>query len=548
MNAANARQVSKRFVIAMNEPAVANHLCEKLLELFPGAKPSIVPSRRELRRLSGMSGGTDWLIVSESIPEQKGGIVREKRTGWEAASEWVNAHGKRGVRRAVVVTDSDAWAMAGIRIGDRLVALPATSLHTDFCELREIIQAGEANVDYVPPTIVHLGISRRGKYFFLGFEDNPEGPLASFFKERVVATSGRTQRFRDFLSTARVRNANALLEKGGFVAALNAFSDEILNTKDSLLRDVLQTANDAMQTLALPKDGQDRNLGRPCPVHLHFHWKCQPSFQPLDLIKTKKAKAHFLNSRFPVVWRIDGSHDSSGATGRHHNPVYYGPCSFDILHSCVEDFVFWNKPRKGLSRLPQHSNEILATLGLVGCKPKDARQREDVHEVFHRDRSDAGATVHITTHGIHRRPVHTSGLVVAPTYALTGDSAQIVRALELADGDPPRIRFGFFNACELGDQLSAAEAAQDVFTCFAEGVIVEGACAEAICNRWPVTVDQALPLALGFYETRPITVHGRAAALFRARLRVFNLFRSATEDSLTDLSWLAPVHVWRQES
>jgi hypothetical protein len=95
--------------------------------------------------------------------------------------------------------------------------------------------------------------------------------------------------------------------------------------------------------------------------------------------------------------------------------------------------------------------------------------------------------------------------------------------------------------------LSASESVLTSFGNFGEELIAKGGCAEAICHRWPVSVAHALALAEAFYHTKPSTVHGRAAALLRSRIEVFNRF-AGDKSSRLDRSWLAPIHVWRRDT
>ena len=538
---------SKRFVIAADHVGVAQEVQFHLGRLLQGVSsgPSsphpvdiqTVQSREQLSRLPYVKRGTDWLLTTESIPERVVGsspFFPEMPNGWKAASDWVDSGGYGCIRRAIVLTNEGLWEPEKPQLRPRVVAVPQHRLNPDLCEIREIIQAGEADVDYLPPTIVHLSVEETdsGK-FRLRQDKESDGPLQLLVEDCMGKHARIGQSFGDFLSGANLKHTDDFLLEGNFSRAVQRFSKELTKASVPLLRKVIDATQTAAKALQIPDVLVLAGRG-PCPVHLHLHWKGRRTFQPLDLFFDGE-KGFPLCAILPVVWRVRGVRKRKQAC--EHNCTQFNEEVFTVMHSCIEQVRVEGWACKGLRKVPAHSKRILVAVGLPQIDPHEVKELEDIRRPIVRISRESGTAVHITTHGT------SEGMVIGPSARLRGDNGRVVNAHTLGLA----LDFGFFNACGLGKQLSAPEAILTLFGNFADEVIEKGGCAEAICNRWPVSVRHALLLAEAFYRTKPSNIHGRAAALLRARLEVFNRF-AGNKRSRLDRSWLAPIHIWRRET
>jgi CHAT domain-containing protein len=158
-----------------------------------------------------------------------------------------------------------------------------------------------------------------------------------------------------------------------------------------------------------------------------------------------------------------------------------------------------------------------------------------------RSASDPVEALHLTTHGVHERPPDESRIMVGPIDGKPEAGVEFVTLENVGSLTRPKLKFAFFNCCELGFQASPTQLTGSYHGGFAAGLVKERITSEVICHRWSVTAKWALEFAREFYRSRPRTVHARAAALARARWKIKEMMRQA---KVQNSMWMAPIHIW----
>lgn len=456
-------------------------------------------------------------------------------------------------RRAVVVVD---WTWEGIEVkpSRRLFYLrPCEVINVGGAFLVETIRSAEEGCCFVPPTVVTLSISRHGNAHRLRVEDIEGGPLKVYIETRLQQQPFRDRRATQVVSgfTSAARTLAAEVRKTCCTpktlrAALVRISRRMARSlgvrrrsSPSLVELLHDAARDALsERWYSPSDPVELSGAGPYPVHLHIRGPARILSLPFDLALMSDNHGH-LCVHLPVVWRWPNDRPSDPAKV---NPL-------DLAHiraaySCHEQVLVSGAPGPlpGLAGVQEEVSQIATLLGLRKGQWGEVRSVESLRNAFGTDASDVRRGVHVASHGVHGACPDDSGIVVGPVSGLAPSRGVVVKAAQLRDSGAA---FAYVNCCRTG-QCDPAPAAS-YSGGFAQAAVQAGVCAEMIGNRWPVHDRWACRLAMEFYRLRPLTVHGRAVALLRARLVVLKEMTEKLHELPLDPTWLAPIHIWAEE-
>lgn len=506
-----------------------------------------------------------WVILQENLRKHptEASLRLGKRPHAVSLAEKYSEY-PSGVR-FIVVTVSP-WQCWNWQLDERLLAIhddPGT-LGVDIADM---IGAGESGQVYLSPSVIDLTLRRK--------ESSGWSLWVSCSRREVECAHGWY--LRDVipdepepidLPESGLSEIGDSPETGkGQHGALCSLSDKIGNAlfKHSSFQAIEKARSDFMQHRWRGSSQQAPPL-----LHLHIHGRQEALHYPLDCALHPTSRKH-LGELFPLVWRLESDRGYHQVCGRNsvrvradlsdssdeandfddelrenlgevsENPAVAMPwdCKgeFGGATSC-------SQPVQGLKKILSNRSHVEdVDKGVHWCRTlgncHDMADFADFVTFINGDRGACRQYRYVLTHGYRDETLAgQSGLVIGPDEKGT---ACIVTAerLKAALGDK-ELSVLFVNSCGLGFQADKDEASKDYFGGFLTGVIGNGSVIEAIGHRWSVVPRPAMELAEKFFSTQGRTVQSRATTLFHSR----NAIRITFAQTL-DVSWLAPVHVFR---
>lgn len=558
-------RIKRRILWVMEKQGVAGVLP---LAFLSTSESVFVSSMAEARKCRWRN--FDWLIIQQTIREDERGNAT---SAYQLAEKWV----KEG-RRAIIVTNR-RWDQLTFKLQPRITILPLTAPF--FAEtISDIIHAGEGDVDYIPPTIVSLeltkGTATPGEPdLHLAYAKSVEGPLADFVNSRLglrpLQSEGYHNRtvvnhfepFRQIDRKSTGKSLDAILHGRhhdphvAWQAHLDRYASSLGCPKSGLMRKLIQANHDACLHLGLDESNGNRCILGPYPIHLHLYADPELLGEPLDLVRLhtdpvgdRQGYRH-LCTTIPIVWRLPGDAPEPNGNNRDCNPTEYRSDSVKAICSCASKVKVNRVVCSAIRNVEGHTREIIKHMGLTDLQPISATSKQDVQRHFGGNKKQI-EIAHLTTHGIWYDKGERAGIVLGPKTAAsdTGESltSLAIRSNRNTSKSPnkgPIAKFVFVNSCGVASQLSPKKSAGRIVGSFAQGLLSDGVCGEVIGHRWAVGVQPALKLAEYFYQSKPVTVHARAAALQQARLKVLDESKQNDGKNHFWHTWMAPVHIWQ---
>jgi hypothetical protein len=522
-----ARQgVRPGIMIASEDQALANLIQTSLERQLPIYSVESCATLEQVNRRLSETREFRWLITTARIPCET--LVVNDQNGCDLARQWVLGEG----HFAIVITD-DWESINWLR--KRLSAIPSEYPASAFGqEIVNIIHAGDAGTNYVPPTVVRIEFVRTGPKnenceLRFGHAEGPFSGSLENLRRNQAKKPVKLGRFADLTLELRpifeaktteernkaiVQGSESLWKKTGWLRILTGLCETLRN----------ELFHDAV--LPEPFDA-------PCPVHLQIAADPELMAIPLDMACEKD---RYLCCRLPVTWRIrSGVKPPNERSERNRNRTTHD--RFRAISAGLNEQDAKNHIKTISEHLGGTVDHRHAESGKAFCEALIADQ--------------PGASAYVISHGLKKKGGDRWGIPVGANGTFDARESLVTAAhIQPKDGRLPW-NFIFFNCCSLADYLLDPEEPSH-FGGFTEEILSKAVCREVVANRWKVLPGQAMALAEDFYRSRPTTAQGRADALYKARSRVRRSSENPEDVERPtgleegDTTWLAPIHIWAE--
>lgn len=478
-----------------------------------------------------------WLLVEENLPGQETALRSGQETRAVAKTRaWLEG-GDDG--RAIVLTSNPCWDRGLFKLSSRQqVILGSRLCWDDLPALADMVRAGDCGWTFAWPTVVRLRWHGSGpsnaKEYSLSYGDVCDGPLHA---RLIEALQSRYDSMKPTLPTA-VAPDGECPKKSAWLGYCHDLWDALAGTEDSPLKVVLKAAAQTRSAVVLSESDCL------CPIHpIHLHIECdQDSLAvPIDHALPPGTADNHVFQQLPVIWRLSGRGRKPESTEQERWNATRED-RFQAIYSCEGIFHANGIKVDGIDAVMDHAQRVHEASGQT-TPAQPVRSFGEIEAALAGSGQGKGNSAYLITHGWRLTDPDSDCIVIGPCPNGVDDHFITARRL----GTSSELKgtcFFFFNSCSLGRQANPAQSRGGYVGGFAEGVIRYEVCDETLCHRWPVNTKWAKELAERFYQMRPQTAHGRAAALLIARSEIRDLIAKEGGAAQHDMAWLAPMHLW----
>lgn len=535
MDPAKSNGQRRRLLVAHGNPHVRNLLVE-LSNLLREYEIVIASNIEEMEAHCNVQA-VQWLLVEEDLPGQE--ISLHSGLGSRALAKtrvWLEGGADR---RAIVLTSKPCWDKGPLKLSSQLQVILGSRLTLDdLPAVADMVRAGDCGWTFAWPTVVRLRWRGSGpsnaKEYTLSYGDVCDGPLHA---RLIEALQARPDSIKSTLPVI-VAEGGECPKKAAWLRYCHELWDLLAGSDESPLKAVLTAA--AQTKGAVVED----EPGRECPIYpIHLHIECDEASLavPIDHALPPGEADNHVFQQLPVVWRLSGRGRKPESTEQERwNPTHED--RFQAIYSCEESFHVDGISVDGIDAVVDHARRVHEVSGQT-MPARHVRNLAEIAGALAGSQSDKGRSAYLITHGGRPADPDSDCVVIGP--CPDGVADHFITACRLGTSSELRgTRFFFFNSCSLGRQANPEKSRGSYVGGFAEGVIRYEVCDETLCHRWPVSQEWAKKLAERFYQMRPLTAHGRAAALLIARSEIKGLIASKGGAAQHDMTWLAPIHLW----
>ena len=488
-----------------------------------------------------------WLIIWENTqPTYEGGISEAVHL----AQNWLTKY-ENG--RAIIVTNSNSWDTLNWKFNKRLLGIPLLLLDTHHFLINEMINAGDLGCGFIPPTVINLSFDK--DCCLKDISVSHGGPLYGFLRQNLEPINDAITRQEILANRLEDIDFQKLLNKNiNYRDVLNLahnLSNDFFNELVQKLKNITGLALNCFWSGKSPLSS-DSDFNSPCPIHLHISFDSQSDILavPLDIVRNgEESGFEHLCTVFPVVWRPNRNSSNNHTYAEENlNINEHKHDEFHGIYSCESSVSIDDHKFSEIEGAKDHINDILSIISHNNKTPIFATNRERFRSSLIRQSNETNSSVYILTHGFHCDPEESASVVIGPDGAgMNGERANAIYLEPYTVKEEFGVTFAYFNCCELAFHTSYTISMRKYFAGFADAAMKLGVCREGIFNRWSVTAEYACILAKEFHRMNPITVHGRANALRRARI-ILRKKMAEKEDIGQQLNptWLAPMHLWTE--